>query len=111
MDNVGVVFTWSVCISKYGNQCKYSHKVRGKKEKKNKHLDMVVDNVHRLCGLCTFPNMSINANIARKSGEKRQKKDMMQTVVDSVGVVLTWSVCTVRDKTVQMFCDVGVFLQ
>ena len=48
MDNVGVVFTWSVRISKYGNQHKYSHKVRGKKEKKNRHLDTVVDNVGAL---------------------------------------------------------------
>ena len=47
MDNVGVVFTWSVCISKYGNYHKYSHKVRGKKEK-NRHLDIVVDNVGAL---------------------------------------------------------------
>ena len=46
MDNVGVVFTWSVRISKYGNWCKYSHKVRGKKkEQKNRHLDSVVGNV------------------------------------------------------------------
>ena len=43
MDNVGVVFTWSVRISKYGNY----HKVRGKKEK-NRHLDIVVDNVGEL---------------------------------------------------------------
>ena len=49
--------------------------------------------VHCSCGLCAFSNMAIDANIARKSGEKRQKRiDMMQTVVESVGVVLTWSV-------------------
>ena len=48
MDNVGVVFTWSVRISKYGNWHKYSHKVRGKKEKKNRHFDTVVDNVGAL---------------------------------------------------------------
>ena len=48
MDNVGVVFTWSVRIAKYGNHCKYSHKVREKKEKKNRHLDTVVDNVGAL---------------------------------------------------------------
>ena len=49
--------------------------------------------VHCSCGLCAFPNMAIDANIARKSGEKGKKRiDMMQTVVDSVGVVLTWSV-------------------
>ena len=48
MDNVGVVFTWSACISKYGNERKYSHKVRGKKEKKNGHLDTVVYKVGAL---------------------------------------------------------------
>ena len=49
MDNVGVLFTWSVLISKYGNQHKYSHKVRGKKkQKKNRHLDTGVDNVGAL---------------------------------------------------------------
>ena len=47
MDNVGVVFTWSVRVSKYGNYDKYSHKVREKKEK-NRHLDIVVDNVGAL---------------------------------------------------------------
>ena len=30
-------FTWSVRISKYGNQCKYSQKIRRKREKKNRH--------------------------------------------------------------------------
>ena len=48
MDNVGVVFTWYVRISKYSNQRKYSHKVRGKKETKNRHLDTVVDKVGAL---------------------------------------------------------------
>ena len=47
MDNVGVVFTWSVRISKYGNYHKYSHKVREQKEK-DRHLDIVVDNVGAL---------------------------------------------------------------
>ena len=65
-------------------------------------MQTVVDNICRLLltmleqcrhGLCTFPNMATNANIARKSWRKRPKKiDMMQTVVDSFGVVLTWSV-------------------
>ena len=46
MDNIGVVFTWSVRISKYGNWRKYSHKVREKKKReKNRHLDTVVGNV------------------------------------------------------------------
>ena len=94
IDNVGVVFTWSVRISKYGNWHKYSHKVREKKREKEQTLILLLTMlVHCSCGLCTFPNMVINANIARKSGGKRQKRiDMMQTVVDSVGVVLTWSV-------------------
>ena len=92
MDNVGVVFTWSVRISKYGNQNKYSHKVREKKKRKriDTQILLLTMLVHCSCGLCTFPNMAINANIARKSGEERI--DMMYTVVDSVGVVLTWSV-------------------
>ena len=47
MDNVGIVFTWSVHISKYGNYHNYSHKVSEKKEN-NRHLDIVVDNVGAL---------------------------------------------------------------
>ena len=76
MDNAEVVFTWSVYISKYGNQRKYSHKVRGKKMRKRVDTQTLLLTmlVHCSCGLCTFPNMAINANIARKSGEKRQKK-------------------------------------
>ena len=30
--------------------------------------------VHRSCGLCAFPNMAINANIARKSGKTGKKE-------------------------------------
>ena len=53
---------------------------QGKKGKKR--IDMmqtVVDSVGVVLtwsvrGLCAFPNMAINANIARKSGGKRQKK-------------------------------------
>jgi hypothetical protein len=37
--------------------------------------------------------MVINANMARKSGKKEKKrKNIICTVVDDVGVVLTWSV-------------------
>ena len=47
-----------------------------------------------LHGLCAFPNMVIDINIARKSGKKREKRtDMMQTVVDNTGVLFTCSVC------------------
>ena len=67
-------------------------------EKKRKTIDtqtlLLTMLVHYPCGLCAFPNMEINANIARKSGKKGKKRiDIMYTVVDSVGVVLTWSVC------------------
>ena len=76
MDNVGGVFTWSMRISKDGNQCKYSHKVRGKNRKRiNTQTQLLTMLVHWSCGLCTFPNMAINANIARESGGKRQKKN------------------------------------
>ena len=47
MDNVGVVFTWSVRISKYGNYTNIVTK-SGKKEKKNRLLATVVDNVGAL---------------------------------------------------------------
>jgi hypothetical protein len=46
-----------------------------------------------LHGLCTFPNMVSNANIARNFGKnKKKKRNIMYTVVDNVGVVSTWSV-------------------
>ena len=46
VDNIGVLFTWSVHISKYGKYCKYSQKNQKKNEKKR--IDMmqtVMDNV------------------------------------------------------------------
>ena len=50
-----------------------SHKIR---EKRGKRIDAIVDNVeYCLCGLCTFPNVAINANIARKSWGKREKNN------------------------------------
>jgi hypothetical protein len=36
-DDVGVLFTWSVRISKYGKPCKYSQKIR---KKGGKYTDM-----------------------------------------------------------------------
>ena len=53
------LFTWSVHTSKYGKQCKYSQKMRGKKRKK--------------------------------------RIDMMWTFVDSVGVLLAWSVHIIKE--------------
>jgi hypothetical protein len=47
-----------------------------------------------LHGLCTFPNIVINANIARKIGKNEKKRrNIMYPVVDNVRVVSTWSVC------------------
>ena len=40
-------------------------------------------------GLCTFPDMVINENIATKSGKKGGKIDMIWTVVDNAWVLLT----------------------
>ena len=37
VNNVGVLFTWSVHISKYGNQHKYNQKIRQNQEKKKRH--------------------------------------------------------------------------
>ena len=63
-------------------------------EKRGKLIDTVVDNLgYCLYGLCTFPNMVINANISTRSVKKqRNRLDTMQTVIDSAGVVFTWSV-------------------
>ena len=44
-------------------------------------------------GLCAFPNIVINKKVTRKSGKLRRKRtDMMQTVVNNVGVLFMWSV-------------------
>ena len=65
-------------------------KIGTKSGKKRDGVVMVLSHLH---DLCTFPNMVINVNIARKSGEKEKKRiDMMQTVVDNIGVLFTWSV-------------------
>ena len=47
-----------------------------KKNRKNqeKNRDGVVMLLNCLHGLCAFPNMVINVNIARKSGKKRKKE-------------------------------------
>ena len=42
-----------------------------------------------LHGLCTFPNMVINAKIMRKSGKKGETSCVL---VDNVKVQFTWSV-------------------
>ena len=66
-----------------------------RKQEKNqeKNRDGVVMLLSCLHGLCTFPNMVIHINIARKSGKKEKKRtDMMQTVLDNIGVLFTWSV-------------------
>jgi hypothetical protein len=59
-DDVGVLFPWSVHISKYGNPCKYSQKIR---KKGGKYTDMhccgkMLEDLH---GLCTFLNIEIIA--------------------------------------------------
>jgi hypothetical protein len=46
---------------------------------------------YRLHGMCTFPNMVITANIARKSAKKGENT-LICTVVENVGVRFTWSV-------------------
>ena len=44
----------------------------GKNREKNR--DGVVMLLSYLHGLCAFPNMAIDVNIARKSGKKRKKE-------------------------------------
>ena len=67
---------------------------KNRKKIRKKNRDGVVMLLSCLHGLCTFPNMVIDVNIARKSGKKRERKrtDMMYTVVDNIGVLFTWSV-------------------
>ena len=63
----------------------------GKNSEKNRGgVAMLLSCLH---GLCAFPNMVIDVNIARKLGKKEKKRtDMMQTVVDNIEVLFTWSV-------------------
>jgi hypothetical protein len=56
--DVGVLFTWSVRISKYGNPCKYSQKIRRKKGENTLTCTVVEWCLH---GLCTFLNIEIIA--------------------------------------------------
>ena len=66
---------------------------KNRKKIRKKNRDGVVMLLSCLAGLCAFPNMVIDVNIARKSGKKEKKRtDMMQTVVDNIGVLFTWSV-------------------
>ena len=59
-------------------------------EKNRNGVVMLMSCLH---GLCAFPNMVIDVNIARKSGKKgKKRKDMMQTVGDNIRVLFTWSV-------------------
>ena len=46
--NVGVLFTWSVRISLYGNSCKYNKKIRKTQEKNDRRDVDSFDNVDAL---------------------------------------------------------------
>ena len=67
---------------------------KNRKKIRKKNRDGVVMLLSCLPGLCAFPDMVIEVNIARKSGKKKGKKrkDMMQTVGDNIRVLFTWSV-------------------
>ena len=68
-------------------------KKKNRKKIRKKNRDGVVMLLSCLHGLCAFPNMVSDVNTVRKSGRKEKKRtDMMQTVVDNVGVLFTWSV-------------------
>jgi hypothetical protein len=57
-DDVGILFTWSVHISKYGNPCKYSQKIR---KKGGKYTDMYccgVSGVYMVCAHSKYRNDS-----------------------------------------------------
>jgi hypothetical protein len=64
-DDVGVLFPWSVHISKYGNPCKYSQKIRKKGE--NTLICTVVENVG---GFTWSVHISKYRNNSNKIGEK-----------------------------------------
>ena len=66
---------------------------KNRKKIRKKNRDGVVMLLSCLPGLCAFPYMVIDVNIARKSGKKgKKRKDMMQTVGDNIQVLFTWSV-------------------
>ena len=66
---------------------------KNRKKIRKKNRDGVVMLLSCLPGLCAFPNMVIDVNIARKSGKKgKTRKDMIQTVGDNIRVLFTWSV-------------------
>jgi hypothetical protein len=71
-DDVGVLFMWSVCTSKYGNSCKYSQKIKKKREKIHCYVLLLKKLEECLHGLCAFTNMESNANIARILKKKRK---------------------------------------
>ena len=76
VNNVGVLFTWSVHISKYGNQHKYKEKIRQNQEKKEEaSCRQVLTRLGNcLHGLCTFSNMVIDANMPRTP----EKEEIME---------------------------------
>ena len=79
VDNVGVLFVWSVHISWYGNEYKYNEKIRKNQEKKKKEwcrelLTMLGCYLH---GLCAFSNTVTNANILKTSRKEQEKWSSM----------------------------------